>query len=279
MRSRSFNRVCGEIFFALNDDRDILKMPICRRFNGNNDRNPLVSKDTSEGTEYVPSYRVVPAGFDFSGDNKAIHISDLSTLRFRKDDGEKLRQEINRQGAVADGPATGSSTTNESGSIGSSPPSPDIAAPTCSINTVYFPLISLLLPKWLESINEQSSGDTTPNKIMLLITGAGTPADSQANFVDNSTEYQGKLVMEFLKVVHPDIKVIHIHTSDLNIFRYDDNIEFVKVYLNPHIENFRSKAAKLYGAEWKNKFNLTLSFADGSSARTSAINAAIRLYK
>lgn len=65
----------------------------------------------------------------------------------------------------------------------------------------------------------------------------------------------------------------------LYFIRYDDNIEFVKVYLNPHIERFRAKTARYYESEWKNNFNLTLSFADGSSARTSAINAAIRLYK
>jgi hypothetical protein len=36
---------------------------------------------------------------------------------------------------------------------------------------------------------------------------------------------------------------------------------------------------QLHGAKWKEMMRLTLSFADGSSARISAINAALKHYR
>ena len=176
-------------------------------------------------------------GFGFktntTGATGGIHIDDTSMIRFRGSDKNHLNSEH--------------SNSSE-----------------CYIDAVYFPLIGILMPKWLSSIPTDNA-----NKVVLLITGVGTPASNTGDMNDNSTEYTGKLIEEFLNMVYPELKVIHI----------DDNIEFVKVYLNPVISDFRSKAAIKFKGDWKKMFHVTLSFADGSSARTSAINAALRLYK
>ena len=73
--------------------------------------------------------------------------------------------------------------------------------------------------------------------------------------------------------------------SESNIFRYDDNIGFVKSELLPVIESYRDAIAtnsslpnerrngnpleipEEYNPEWRSQFHLNLSFADGSNAR------------
>ena len=49
--------------------------------------------------------------------------------------------------------------------------------------------------------------------------------------------------------------------------------------LMPRIESLRNDLARLHGSRWRSLLNLTMSFADGSSARINAINAALRIYR
>jgi hypothetical protein len=45
------------------------------------------------------------------------------------------------------------------------------------------------------------------------------------------------------------------------------------------IDHHRDELAALVGAKWKDLFKVKISFADGSSARISAINAALKPYR
>ena len=45
------------------------------------------------------------------------------------------------------------------------------------------------------------------------------------------------------------------------------------------MDEIRDDLARRVGSKWKDLFKLTLSFADGSSARISAINAALKPYR
>lgn len=76
---------------------------------------------------------------------------------------------------------------------------------------------------------------------------------------------------------YPKIHVVRVH-SVTNIFRYDENIAFVKTELLPLIEVYRDMTAEKWGTEWRSKYRITISFADGSPARISAINASLRPY-
>ena len=67
--------------------------------------------------------------------------------------------------------------------------------------------------------------------------------------------------------------------SETNLFRYDENIVFVRQVLMPHIEAIRNDLAASSGAQWSSLLRVTMSFADGSSARINAINAALRIYR
>ena len=100
---------------------------------------------------------------------------------------------------------------------------------------------------------------------------------------------------KFVHRLDPDIVVVKIH-SDTNIFRYDENMVFVQQELIPVINAYRDAHARglpypdeathtpekgdhSFDVDWRQSFHVTLSFADGSPARTYAIQAGLRHYR
>lgn len=194
-------------------------------------------KDGANQGQYIANGDV-PLGFDLR--TQPISIDNLSALRFRGDDKSILRGDKDLNDFI--------------------------------IEAVFFPLLAVLIPKWIENC------DPLKSKIIFIISGRGTPTDSKTRMIDNSTKYTGVLITKFIDREYPNIKVIHVHSAT-NIFRYDENIAFVKRELLPMIDEIRDKLAEKIGAKWKDAFKLTLSFADGSSARISAISAALKPYR
>eukprot|EP01038_Epipyxis_sp_PR26KG_P015957 gene15957-21652_t len=120
---------------------------------------------------------------------------------------------------------------------------------------VYFPLLSMLLEKWLHILNDNNNNC---KKTVILISGRGQPINNKSNERDNSTKYTAKLIKLFIHLIHPDIKN----------------------ELLPVIDGYRDKLAEHdISGKWKENMGLTISFADGSSARISAINACLKYYR
>lgn len=89
---------------------------------------------------------------------------------------------------------------------------------------------------------------------------------------------------------------IRIH-SQTNIFRYDENISFATQELMPCIDAYRDAHArsepypdelqnneriidrKPFNPDWRSTLSIAYSFADGSAARTHAIQSALRPYR
>ena len=87
--------------------------------------------------------------------------------------------------------------------------------------------------------------------------------------------------------------------SETNIFRYDENISFAKHELMPCIDSYRDAHARCepypdekctdqndtnsernaFNPDWRQSVSVTYSFADGSAARSHAIQAALRPYR
>ena len=142
------------------------------------------------------------------------------------------------------------------------------------VKSIYFPLIAILLSKWLKVINEFAK----VTKVLILVSGRGTPSDTSASVVDNSTRYLGKIIGYFVGMAFPDICTDLLH-STTNLFRYDENIIFVKQELLPLIDSYRDELFRVKGADWTDFMTLCLSFADGSSARINAMSASLKYYK
>lgn len=176
------------------------------------------------------------------------------------------------------------------------------------INAVFFPLLATLMPLWMSKLDEKyknfSSSTPTPimkpKKVLILVSGVGQPRNWTHSIKGNSTQQCAELMKIFLQTIYPELVIVHIH-SDTNIFRYDENINFVQNELLPRIQEYRDAHAKglpypdevstpplsrgsnernrPFSTEWRKSFSITLSFADGSPARNHAIQAALRTFK
>jgi len=182
------------------------------------------------------------------------------------------------------------------------------------LNAIFFPLLATLLPRWTNQIEEKynslSISSHQIKKIVILCSGVGTPRNWTHSITGNSTQALAELMEMFITALYPDVTVVRVH-SDTNIFRYDENISFVKRELMPVIDAYRDAHARNeaypdekeeiqlledtemvvvdsnrrrrrrnpFDPDWKKSFAVTLSFADGSPARTHAIQASLRPYK
>ena len=172
------------------------------------------------------------------------------------------------------------------------------------LNAVFFPLLATLLPLWHSQMNEKygssaAGGTSSLKKVLILVSGVGSPRNWTHSINGNSTEKCANLMQLFCKKLYPDLIVVQVHSSKLNIFRYDENITFVQKDLMPTIQSYRDAHAKglpypdeittgaetgdiddlPFDTEWRKSMNVVLSFADGSPARNHAIQAALRPYR
>eukprot|EP00611_Tribonema_gayanum_P025851 TRINITY_DN5_c1_g3_i2.p1 TRINITY_DN5_c1_g3~~TRINITY_DN5_c1_g3_i2.p1 ORF type:complete len:770 (-),score=258.58 TRINITY_DN5_c1_g3_i2:112-2421(-) len=220
------------------------------------------------------------AGFDLSG--APIPVPDLSCYRVRSKDEQKLEPltcfaQVRR---LSTGDVLPDRSDAQSAAAAAVAPVPAAgtapAAAAAQITGAFFPLLSALVPKWKRQVLD--SGDETCEKVILLVSGVGTPRDRAHEPEGNSTEGTARLMEAFLALTHPDVKVVRVH-SRTNLFRYDENIRFVKTELLPLVDAERHRMAEMYGSDWRDMMHLTISFADGSPARISSINASLRHYR
>jgi hypothetical protein len=97
--------------------------------------------------------------------------------------------------------------------------------------------------------------------------------------MDNSTEFTAKLIKLFIELAYENKIEVQLLHSTTNLFRYDENILFVRQELLPKIEEIREDFLNGEDPKWREKLKLTISFADGSTARISAINASLKHYR
>jgi hypothetical protein len=77
-------------------------------------------------------------------------------------------------------------------------------------------------------------------KIIFLVSGVGMPRDQTSSTEGNSTEGTAELIEEWIGRCYGDVRVVRVH-SKTNIFRYDENIAFVKNELLPLVEHYRDR--------------------------------------
>lgn len=171
------------------------------------------------------------------------------------------------------------------------------------ISHVFFPLLAALLPVWEKQIAEKKyHSQAAVKRILILVTGVGTPRNWTHSMTGNSTKTCADLMQAFLAKIDPELTVVKIH-SETNIFRYDENILFCENELLPTVNAYRDAHAtgvpypdewqlnatlpvnetkidlNFDNADWRKSMSVTLSFADGSPARTHAIQASLRPYR
>ena len=152
------------------------------------------------------------------------------------------------------------------------------AKPT--ILVVYFPLIAISVPEWVEQTGGQSRDPDTCLKIVYLVSGSGTPRNAEHDRMDNSTSAASELIDEFVQRSYVQLHLTPqiVHSQD-DVFRCRDNVEFVNRHLRPLIDAHRRRLAKERGDEWHRFMHITLALTDGAPARIQALQACLRNYR
>jgi len=237
--------------------------------------------------------RMLPVGFDLEseGDDErmlAVQANEIPSLRVRGRDVAKMGSALQSQWAEAD----------DAGASGEFAPAAD-GPSDVTINGVFFPLLAILLRRWHADIADKYDTNglvgrdegRKVKKVLVLVSGVGSPRNWTHSITGNSTQACAELQEIFIKVLYPDVTVVRIH-SDTNIFRYDENISFAKEELMPCVNAYRDAHARglpypdekqpehivpgKFDPDWKQSFAVALSFADGSPARTHAIQTSLR---
>ena len=151
---------------------------------------------------------------------------------------------------------------------------------------VFFPLISVILPKWLslhchtppplsltEEAKQQQQAPCDTQYKLLLVSGAG-------HCRDDSTQQLSALLSRFVSAFYPLAQVTQLYSAEgQDIFRYAENIKFVHSQLRPAIDRERLALAAHHGKHWHRFFNLSLTLCDGTPARLSAMIEGLRSFE
>eukprot|EP00985_Skeletonema_marinoi_P032375 scaffold39118_cov206-Skeletonema_marinoi.AAC.8 len=265
---------------------------------------------------------MLPVGFNLehcSGESKAAEQVPDSLILDRDEDLPSIRlrgRDISRvdPSMLGETPRRTNSVPSQQ-IISCQTPSRNPVENDLQIGAVFFPLLSTLLPRWLGQIADKFGDDSsskkapssnvaaplyTPNvkKVIVLVSGVGTPRNWTHSINGNSTHACAELMELFINTLYPDVTVVKIH-SETNIFRWEENITFATQELMPCIDSYRDAHARgepypdeiasangisgmernEFNPDWKQSVSVTYSFADGSAARSFAIQSALRPYR
>lgn len=278
------------------------------------------SEDTSKRSLVTPKpcrQSMLPVGFNLihlvedSSNNRELRHSlnlssdDLASLRIRGKDVCKF-DHLKEAGYDVHTPVTSSTemSLHRNGDVIDDSETTE-SANECTITdllhleAVFFPLLSSLLRRWHEQMKDKFGTFSQRNikKVLILVTGVGTPRNFTHSISGNSTAVCAELMEMFIHSLYPDVTVVKLH-SEREIFRYDSNIVFANKELLPCVDAYRDAHARgepypdeisdhttgstvhsAFDPDWYKTFSVTLSFADGAPARTHAIQTCLRSYK
>ncbi len=168
-----------------------------QRYQSNNNNNNIPISSGSSGHASDKNLGL-PLGFDLSKHTLAVN---QSKLHFKGGNFDALNTLRNASTTSSSSSSSGSSSGNDGGlkTESTSTISTESTLPEkeqcCYIDGCYFPLLSVLVHKWLEQL--ESNGNLNESrKIIILVSGRGMPTDPNARSVDNSTKATSKLVSE-----------------------------------------------------------------------------------
>jgi cytidine deaminase len=255
---------CRAVLDSLSGSEEVVQFP---RYQRSDDDPRYLIKEDPAGS--------IPAGLSLQADPGI--MADLSEVRVR---GRDLPR-VDPESEVSPLPAN---------------PSKERSVSKFPINFIFFPLLATLLPHWRTQIEERKYPRDV-KRVLILVTGVGTPRNWTHSVSGNSTEVCAQLMEHFLKLIDPGLTVVRIH-SQTNIFRYDENLRFVDKEFAPIMNAWRDAHARNlpypderkyipgtgmadnpFNVDWRNSMSVTLSAADGSTARTHAIRESLRPFR
>jgi hypothetical protein len=119
--------------------------------------------------------------------------------------------------------------------------------PECEITGLYFPMLSVLLPKWI-SLSSPPQAKDKRRKLVYFITGSGVPRNRSHSKNGNCTFPLARLIEQvFLNRFYPDMVLSVLHSGDeSDLFSFNANVKFMNDIVRPTIFKKRSELAQFF---------------------------------
>ena len=182
----------------------ILSYPRYERSNATS-RYTLITPRPGDQFMLPVGFNLEKTNYDGPPDELLVDSQDMPSLRVRGRDISKIDP------ILLDSPRR----IDPSSSGPNQPPSLDKSTvERLRINAVFFPLLSTLVPRWLGQIADKFGGNdakvknSNVKKVIVLVSGVGSPRNWTHSASGNSTEMCADLMEMFIHELFPDVTVI-----------------------------------------------------------------------
>ena len=213
-RFSAFDSYCQRIKQALNTTTTttstIRTFPRVKRSH----HTPHYTFSTTPRTSHSSSSTKEPVGFHLGTAKEPIIVQDeydFHNLRIRGSDVSKLQPHHiqNLLSTSIHSPRQTTTTTTTCTQTESNSKKEDQSL--LHLNAVYFPLLSCLMRRWNTQIANkfpQQFNDDMVQRVIILVTGVGTPRNYTHDLYGNSTKRCAELMETYIQTLYPNVQVV-----------------------------------------------------------------------
>ena len=173
-RFSAFDMYCRRILDSLNGEEEVIQFPRYER-SETSPRYSIVSpKPSRQG--------LLNTGFSL-GDSSSLTITteELPNLRFRGRDAHRIEPYYKNEDLLKE----------------------------LKLSHAFFPLLATLLPRWQRELSRKYDSRNVPlKKVVVLVSGVGTPRNWTHSIKGNSTQACAELMERFIRTLYPDVTVV-----------------------------------------------------------------------
>jgi hypothetical protein len=179
-RFSAFDMYCRRILASLSGDEIVVNFPRYERSETSPRYSIVTPKPSRQGL-----LQLLPTGLELAGlerhcSNLVLLEDELPNLRFRGRDAHRIEPYYTNQEHVK----------------------------RLQISHAFFPLLATLLPQWQSEMKQKFAHFHNVKKVIVLVSGVGTPRNWTHSITGNSTQACAELMERFIHVLYPDVTVV-----------------------------------------------------------------------
>jgi hypothetical protein len=172
-RFSAFDMYCRRILQSLSGEETVVNFPRYERSETSPRYSIVTPKPSRQG--------LLPTGLELglaSSGNLELLAEELPNVRFRGRDAHRIEPYYNK------------------------------GATRLQLSHVFFPLLATLLPRWQSEMKQKFADNANVKKVIVLVSGVGTPRNWTHSITGNSTQACAELMERFIHVLYPDVTVV-----------------------------------------------------------------------
>lgn len=170
-RFSAFDMYCRRILDSVTGNENVINFPRYERSEASPRYSIVTPRPSRQG--------LLPTGLEL-GHSSSLEVptEELPNLRFRGRDAHRIEPyRLNEEGRL-------------------------------QISHAFFPLLATLLPRWHSEMKEKFADKVHVKKVVVLVSGVGTPRNWTHSITGNSTQACAELMERFIHVLYPDVIVV-----------------------------------------------------------------------